>query len=404
MAVDWSQAPATVQVTAAGPATSTLRDRKLWRAASAPDTPPVWAAEWRSLMLAWVKLSRSETVRWTTLLNTAASATPGCADAALLGLVEAGIVELDVRRKGRANVWLPVEVRWLRLPQLRQWLGLPDPALQRGSAEALLASPPLAPVLQDLFASLCALPTPLILRRHALLVALDTWVAERRCGTFRDLAQLARDDTKDLTSTERDWLAQYVDLEALGLEAHQPVFWLSGDARLFCTDVPVLDLCTLGGAAALSLPALLGIDGAEPPKQITLVENRTSFERLAVTSGALGHLAVWLPGYVGDRWLKGLRHLLDVLGAPCRIAADCDPWGVEIALRCGAACAAAGVAWQPWRMDAATLQGCKHRLPLTAADRARLEGLAQIELPPALRELCQAMADMGEKAEQEQYL
>lgn len=407
MAVDWTQPPPGIVVISLGESASTLRDLQIWRAATDNPPPAPWPAEWRALMAAWIKAAHGDSTTWKKLLEhtqrAVGSSGAFAADEVLLALAIAGYAELDVRRIGRMQLWLPVTVRWLRQTELRRLLGLKDRRTERNNADTLLTKSPAASMLYTLHESLADYSATVIVRRHALVRALDVWLREQRVGTFRDLAQLARDDTKDITASERDWLAAHLDLPTIGLEDHQPVYWLAGGSRLGTGHGTLLDLPALPGFAALSISALRSVSRASPVARIVLIENRTSFERRAMRRAG-DELIIWLPGYVGSRWFSGLQHLLRRLPAPCHIAADCDPWGVEIAWRCGIVCAAEGLAWHPSQMDSATLRNCNHRLPLTSADRNKLQRLLALPLPPALLDLCRTMDEMGEKAEQEQYI
>ena len=75
-----------------------------------------------------------------------------------------------------------------------------------------------------------------------------------------------------------------------------------------------------------------------------------------------------------------------------------------IALQAGALWQAAGLDWQPWHMDIATLQSLPSRSPLNAWDQTRIAQLAQIALPDSLSELLGYMREHNVKGEQEGIL
>jgi hypothetical protein len=273
----------------------------------------------------------------------------------------------------------------------------------RATAERLLRDKPSNATLSQIFESLSAMPADLAIRRAPLIRALDKWITSSRKGTYNDLGLRARDKTKTITASERDWLALHLDLAAIGLEPHQPVYWLGGLGVLKQGTEPVLNLTSLHGFAALSRSALESMESVDGVARVLLIENRTSFERQAHVR-APGTLYVWLPGYVGAAWLKGLAHLLRLVKTECLVAADCDPWGVDIALSVRQICDQVGCCWRAFQMNPVTLNACPHQLELSESDRKKIAQLQQQTLPYPLDELCLAMLALNRKAEQEQYL
>jgi hypothetical protein len=108
------------------------------------------------------------------------------------------------------------------------------------------------------------------------------------------------------------------------------------------------------------------IAARQPPRVWHVVENLSSFERVA-RSCAADEGALWLPGYPPSWWQQAVATLLRHLPAPARIACDPDPDGIAIALQAGGLWSAAGLPWQPWRMGPAELLGLPIHRPSTSA-------------------------------------
>lgn len=149
-------------------------------------------------------------------------------------------------------------------------------------------------------------------------------------------------------------------------------------------------------------PATLAaaITAENAPQHWQLVENRTSFERVA-RNRAPDTGVIWLPVFPPAWWREAVAKLLALTPAPAAIACDPAPAGVAIALQAGALWQAAGLDWQPWHMDAATLQRLPHRSPLNAWDQMRIAQLAQDALPDSLSALLAYMSAHNVKGEQE---
>lgn len=138
-------------------------------------------------------------------------------------------------------------------------------------------------------------------------------------------------------------------------------------------------------------------------KRWRLIENRTSFERLARKSEANTGV-IWLPGFPPSWWRETVSRLLHLAPAPADIACDPDPAGIEIASLAAEIWQAAGLDWQPWMMDRAQLAALPHRQSLTPRDRERLAVLRTRPLPTALEQLLEWMEEHEEKGEQEGFL
>lgn len=113
---------------------------------------------------------------------------------------------------------------------------------------------------------------------------------------------------------------------------------------------------------------------------------------------------VWLPGFPPGWWQEGMRQLLAGAPAPAEIACDPDPAGIAIALQAAALWEAAHLPWLPFAMQRDDLLTAPRRKPLTDHDRQQLARLLARPLPLPLRQLADALLELGEKAEQEAYL
>lgn len=356
--------------------TATGRQRRRLQA-STPTLPlDAWPPAWRALAARWL---RRDAVRgkWSTLLASAGGDGFETAHDVLDALLAAGWIAIDEAwQQGR---WQPVWIEFLDLPALRDALGLPAPGARQAAIEQA---------------------------RAELLDALERWAnfpQRPEQATRRDFAQFARGDTKGITTAEWDWLTAQVDLAAHGIGDHAP---------LLCLAAPLVLVLPRGRLDCNAAPDFLAL----PPSTLeqatvcehhivhwTLVENRTSFERVTRARGE-GEGVLWLPGFPPGWWQSAVTRLLQLAPAPARIACDPDPAGIEIALTAGRLWENNGLDWQPWRMDAADLDALPARKPLTERDRDRLSTLLTASLPDGLRELATRIASSGEKGEQEGYL
>lgn len=369
------------------------------------DAIDTWPPAWRQLALSWVRRASGSNSRckWETLLATAGGAAFETAHDLLEALLRGGWVGMDeVWQDGR---WQPLWIEFVALRELRAALGMPDPEAQQAAMAqnlaTLLASPAAAAFHEAAMAAATLRPA-LALARLELLAALVRWKAPAQ-ATQRDFAQFARGDTKAITGAEWDWLDLHVDLAACGIGGHAPLLCIAASIALRLPRGS-LDLDAAPDFIALpptTLDVASGVHGQIA--EWTLVENRTSFERVARNRSA--HEGVlWLPGFAPDWWRAALVRLLQLAPAPARIACDPDPAGIEIATNAGALWHAAGLDWQPWRMSAADLASLPRRKPLSEHDLRRLVALRETALPPLLRDLAEALGATGEKGEQEGYL
>jgi len=360
-------------------------------------------SEWRELLARWVR--RGGNSRWETLRNDAGATSINMAESLREWLLREGWAVVVEQRQH--NEWWPHSVELRNLPQLRATLGIGDK--EQDAQRWQVAREELKNICADslhtpaLFA-LDKLPARYALARSALIISLQHWQDAQRSGTRRDFALLARDDTKGVSETEWNWLEQTLDLAEFQIERHTPLLLLSAPLKLTMPHGQ-LDLASCADFAALtpsSVHAVTAISGMVSHWQ--LVENRTSFERVAKKREPnVG--VIWLPGYPPSWWHTAVGQLLDRAPAPAHIACDPDPAGIAIALKAAELWRERGIAWQPWKMEASDLASLRVRKPLTEGDKLQLDALRQKHVLPApLSELLEWMLVQGEKGEQEGYL
>lgn len=359
--------------------------------------------EWRELLTRWVR--RGGNSRWETLRNDAGATSIQLADSLREWLLREGwAVVVELRQHGD---WWPQSIELRNLPELRATLGIVDKA--QDAQRWQVAREELKNICTDslhtpaLFA-LDKLPARYALARSDLIVSLQRWQDAQRSGTRRDFALLARDDTKGVSETEWNWLEATLDLAEFQIERHTPLLLLSAPLKLTMPHGQ-LDLANCADFAALTpstVHAATAVSGAVSYWQ--LVENRTSFERVAKKREPnVG--VIWLPGYPPSWWHTAVGQLLDLAPAPAHIACDPDPAGIAIALKASELWRERGIAWQPWKMAASDLASLRVRKPLTEGDKLQLDSLRhQHVLPAPLSELLEWMLVQGEKGEQEGYL
>ena len=298
------------------------------------------------------------------------------------------------------------DITWLefhRLDALREVFQLPNP--ERLSDDWAIASrhPFADDDLAAAQASLVKLPLARRLQRFGLLDSLARWREEKRQGTRRDFALLARGDSKGVTAAEWNWLAVAVDLEISGIFEHTPHLLVAGPLRL-CTASGHIDLNASADWAALTPETIASAQPREGrPRVWRLVENLTSFERTA-RQRTPDMAVVWLPGFPPGWWQESMRHLLAGAPAPAEIACDPDPAGIAIALQAATLWEAAHLPWLPFAMRRDDLLAASRRKPLSDHDRQQLARLLARPLPLPLRQLADALVELGEKAEQEAFL
>lgn len=359
--------------------------------------------EWRELLARWVR--RGGNSRWETLRNDAGVTSINLAESLRKWLLREGWAVVVEQRQH--NEWWPQSVELRNLPQLRAALGISDKEQDTQRWQSVRTE--LNNICDDnlhtpaLFA-LDKLPVRYALARTDLIVSLQRWQDAQRCGTRRDFALFARDDTKALSEAEWNWLEQTLDLAEFRIERHTPLLLLAAPLTLTLPHGQ-LELASCADFAALTPATLQAVTAASGTiSRWHLVENRTSFERVARQRDVDAGI-IWLPGYPPNWWLTTVGRLLDLTSAPALIACDPDPAGIAIALKAAELWRERNLTWLPWKMavtDLAALRVCK---PLTEADRLQLVALRQATaLPAQLAELADWMLEHGKKGEQEGYL
>jgi hypothetical protein len=370
-----------------------------------PDPVDTLPGEWKAMAARWARRGEKSATgcRWDTLAKEAGPEGFTLAQKLLAWLVHAGwIAVVEERRHG---AWWPVRIEFTDLAALRHVLGLPDPAvLARRWAELRAALDPIAePELAAAMSRLDNLPAGRAADRAELLLALSRWRHEQRSGTRRDFAHFARGATKSVTDTEWRWLEEAVDLAAFAIERHTPLLLIAAPLAL---ELPsgVLDIGAAPDFASLTPATITAARAASGTiARWRLVENRTSFERVA-RSRESDAAVVWLPGFPPGWWREAMARLLSLAPAEAEIACDPDPVGIAIALEAGQLWDAAGIAWRPWRMDVESLAALPARRALDTTDREVLERLLDRSLPASLDSLARWMRERGEKGEQEGFL
>ena len=376
--------------------------RKRYREAAADSTAnlELIPVEWRELLTRWVR--RGGKSRWDTLLKDAGTARLALADALRDWLVREGwAIAVEEHKLGE---WWPQSLELRELTRLRTGLGISDrdqDALRWQAARAELETvcgDALAPALL----ALDELPVHRALARCDLIHALQRWQDIQQSGTRRDFALAARNDTKGISESEWNWLEQVLDPAEFRIERHTPLLLIAAPLTLILPNGR-LDLASCSDFAALTpatVHSISSISGRVTRWQ--LIENRTSFERIARNREQ--HSAViWLPGFPPGWWCNAVGHLLDLLPAPVQIACDPDPAGIAIAIKAAELWQQRALDWQPWRMSAGDVAGLRVRKPLTEADRQQLAALLPA-LPREFSALAEWLLTHNEKGEQEGYL
>ena len=358
---------------------------------------------WRELLTRWVR--RGGNSRWETLRNDAGVTSINLAESLREWLLREGWAMVVEQRQH--NEWWPQSVELRNLPQLRAALGIADKEQDAQRWQSVRTE--LNNICDDnlhtpaLFA-LDKLPVRYALARSDLIVSLQRWQDAQRSGTHRDFALFARDDTKGLSEAEWNWLEQTLDLAEFRIERHTPLLLISASLTLTLPHGQ-LDLSSHPDFAALTPATLQNTTAASgTTSRWQLVENRTSFERVArQREHDVG--VIWLPGFPPSWWCASVSHLLDLVPAPAHLACDPDPAGIAIALKAAELWREHNLTWLPWKMAATDLAALRARKPLTESDRLRVAVLQQEPMLPApFLELIEWMLKHGEKGEQEGYL
>lgn len=366
-----------------------------------PEGVAHWPVEWRALLTQWLRGGAAQR-RIPTLLRGLDGPQLAAAQALLDALLHGGWIELE-ETHARGGIWQPRQLRFRDADSLREALGLARRDQQLATQQDIATRRFDSPAAALLHAALLEQAVSLRPRRIDLVEAVERWDSDDRSGTRRDFELLARGATKSLTTAEWEWLQQSLDLDALRIGGHTPGLWLRARCRLRYAD-GLLDLGVLTEPLALTpdtLRALLAVEHA--PHRWQVVENRTSFERLA-RSASTETAVLWVPGHPPGWWRRAVGHLLDLAPAPAEIACDPDPAGIAIACETGALWTAHGLDWSPLGMDPSSLDRLPATQPLTDWDRALLARLGDRPLPAQLAALRDALLARGIKGEQEGLL
>lgn len=377
------------------------KKRRRYRAESASQLELI-PAEWRELLTRWVK--RGGKSRWDTLLKDAGTANLTLAATLCDWLVRQGwAIVIEERKHGD---WWPQSLELRNLPQLRAALGISDKnqeALRWQAAREELHVQ-CDDTLTAALMALDELPVHRALARTDLITALHCWQNAQQYGTRRDFALAARDDTKGISESEWNWLEQTLDLAEFRIERHTPLLLIAAPVTLTLPNGQ-LDLSVCADFAALTPATVQNISAISGTvTRWQLVENRTSFERVA-RQREPDTSVIWLPGYPPGWWCNAVRKLLALAPAPAQIACDPDPAGINIALKAAELWQELTIGWRPWKMSATDLAALRVRKPLSEADRLQLAAIQKTTtLPAPLAELSEWMLEHGEKGEQEGYL
>ncbi|MGV4685761.1 DUF2399 domain-containing protein [Burkholderia pseudomallei] len=395
-----------------------MRDR--CASGGVPERLPLLDPEQRALLQRWVRTDGVRRSR-AALLSEAGPAAIERAEELCERLLREGWI---VRRERLTNgTWQWDSIMWRDLARLQSILAVSSPR-QRAEQRKVLVEQGVAwlrsrsergtsgaldpDLLDELTRALAQLGEDKTLRldllgtRLDLLRAVAAWHDAGGQGTRRDFALQARGTTKAITDADWRWLDAAFDLERLRIARFTPVAWLAGDVLLQWAG----QLVHLHPLHFLALPLsdLSRVEAASTPTRWWLIENRASFERQALRRES-GTGLVWMPGRLSAAWLEAIGHLLTLSPAPAWISADADPAGVDIACTVGGLWQAYGLTWAPYKMDVSQWEDTSQRWPLNEHDRKLLAVLlARPDLPPDLRELCEAMRRDGRKAEQEGWV
>lgn len=357
--------------------------------------------EWHGLLVKWLK--RGGRSRWETLVKDAGTTHLALAESLLNWLLRHGWASVEEER--RHGNWWPTTVELREISTLRAKLGLPDDeAIARHWDEKRIQLESMSDeALTPLIQTLDEMPATRALPRATLVEKLAGWKQDQRTGTRRDFANFARGHTKAISDAEWSWLENNADLADWNIERHTPTFLIAAPLCLTLYD-GVIDLAAAPDFAALTPATLKAALSADSRVTLwRLVENRTSFERVAKQRDAnVG--VIWLPGFPPGWWQEVVKKLLALAPAPAEIACDPDPSGIAIALSAAKLWEQQDLLWLPWKMDVAQFATLSDYQLLTERDLKQLNEQLANPLPAILKELAQEMLRTGKKGEQEGYL
>lgn len=197
--------------------TDRRRTRRLRRAEKKnTSTISAWPAEWRELAVAWLRAGGASVLS-KSLLKTSGNLRHLAYDA-MEALLVAGWIELE--DEFSRSAWIPHRLTWIDAEELRGLLGMRRADVEKALRDVALADVPTDSRLLPLHVSLAARGTKVVLARVPLIQRLDAWVAGKHSGTRQAFAQFARGDSEVISDDEWAWLAEHVDLKALGVSGH----------------------------------------------------------------------------------------------------------------------------------------------------------------------------------------
>lgn len=291
-------------------------------------------------------MKRGGNSRWETLLKDAGTANLPLADTLREWLVRQGwAIAVEERKHGD---WWPQSLELRNLRQLRAALGISDKEqdAQRWQTAREELKGCCDDTLTTALLALDELPVHRALARHDLIAALQRWQDAQQGGTRRDFALFARDNTKSLSESEWNWLEQALDLAEFRVERHTPLLLLAAPLTLTLPHGQ-LDLASCADSAALTPATLQAATAASGTiSRWQLVENRTSFERVARQREHDAGV-IWLPGFPPGWWRKAVGQILDLAPASAHIACDPDPSGIAIALKAAEPWHERNISWLP---------------------------------------------------------
>lgn len=374
--------------------------RRLRSVLESPVSIVVLAEEQKELIRSWIK-GVSSRRKWNSLLATSGFSNLLLAEELLKILLEAGWIEVEEQRTSRG--WVTVWVEFLRYEYLREHLGLSNRDKEKAQAESL-QSDFSTDTLRIAAAQLDTLPAATKIKRHELLCGLESWLQEGLQGTRRDFSLFARGHTKEITSSEWDWLESQVDLESMGIAVHIPMVRIKIPGCLTFPNGQV-DFRLLPGAVALTMEQIIRATGFVGEVSCwKVVENLTSFERVVASSRETEGI-IWVPGFAPTWWIQSVSHLVSVAKAPGKVACDPDPAGLLIASKVGEIWEEKGVVWNPWFMDQKDIELKGNLIPMTEVDLRLLNTFNNRKFKhPCLVTLAKWLEVHKVKSEQESFV
>jgi len=212
-----------------------------------PSSLALLADDQKGLIRAWIK-GASPRRKWQKLLEISGFSNVLLAEELLKILLEAGWVEIEEHRGSRG--WQPVWIEFCSFEELREHLGLPNRDKEKALAEDLQGDFS-TDELRIAAAQLDTFPAATKIKRYELLGGLENWAREGLQGTRRDFSLFVRGRTKDITSTEWDWLESQLDLASFGVNTHTPLVRIKIPGTLVFPEGG-LDFRLLPGAVALA--------------------------------------------------------------------------------------------------------------------------------------------------------